>query len=72
MQTVTLKIDDNISEKFLWLLKHFQSDEIKILEQTEYIDDDTYLRSIEGMRESIQKARKEPLEKGVSLEDLDW
>jgi hypothetical protein len=60
MKTLTLKIEDSVSEKFLWLLEHFSSNEIKILEQTNYISDDEYLRSISGMVESIQAARKEP------------
>ena len=72
MKTVTLTIEDNVSEKFLWLLAHFSTDEIKILEQTDYISDDEYLRSIAGMIESIQAARKEPNESGVTLDKLDW
>ena len=72
MKTVTLKIDDSIDEKFLWLLEHFSSNEIKILEQSEYINDDDYLRSIDGMVQSINEARNEPTAKGVKLEGLDW
>jgi hypothetical protein len=72
MRTVTLKIDDSINEKFLWLLGHFSDSEIKILDQAEYISDDEYLRSIEGMVESIKTARNEPEESGVTLERLDW
>ena len=68
MKTVTLKIDDSVSEKFLWLLEHFSSNEVKILEQAEYVSDDEYLRSIKGMTESILEARKEPNSKGVSLD----
>ncbi|WP_340124515.1 hypothetical protein [Methylobacter svalbardensis] len=71
MKTVTLKIDDSIDEKFLWLLEHFSSNEIKILEQSEYINDDDYLRSIDGMVQSINEARNEPTAKGVKLEGLD-
>lgn len=71
MKTVTLKIDDSIDEKFFWLLNHF-SDEIKILEESEYVSDDDYLRSIDGMVDSISEARNEAIEKGVSLEKLDW
>lgn len=72
MRTITLKIDDRISERFLWLLSHFSPDEVQILDQSDYISDDEYLRSIPGMVESIQFARLEPLEQGKSLEDLDW
>ncbi len=35
MRTITLQIDDSISEKFLWLLDRFSRDEIKILEPIE-------------------------------------
>ena len=71
MKTITLKIDDSINDKFYWLLEHFSADEVKILEQSEYINDD-YLRSIDGMAQSIQKARKEPIENGIGLDKLDW
>jgi len=72
MRTITLKIDDRISERFLWLLSHFSPDEVQILDQSDYISDDEYLRSIPGMVESIQAARLEPMEQGKRLEDLDW
>jgi hypothetical protein len=72
MKTLTLKIDDSISEKFVWLLEHFSPNEIKILEQNEYIDDDTYLRSIEGVTHSILKARNEPTTNGITLDKLEW
>jgi hypothetical protein len=72
MKTVTLKVDDSINDKFLWLLEHFSANEIKILEQSEYISDDNYLRSIDGMVQSIQEARSEPLDKAVKLDALDW
>ena len=72
MQTVTLKIEDSVSDKFLWLLDHFSQNELKILDQSDYISDDEYLRSIDGMTESIKEARKEPIENGVTLDKLDW
>jgi len=72
MKTITLKIDDNVNDKFLWLLEHFSSNEMKILEQSDYISDDNYLRSIDGMVESINEARNEPINKGIKLDDLDW
>ena len=72
MQTVTLKLEDSISEKFLWLLSHFDKKEISIIDKDEYISDDEYLRSIDGMVESILEARSEPIEKGVTLDKLEW
>ncbi|MFP4485391.1 MAG: hypothetical protein ACLFOC_00440 [Campylobacterales bacterium] len=72
MQTVTLKIEDNVSDKFLWLLNHFSQNEVEILEKTEYKSDDEYLRSIKGMEESIIEASSEPIEKYVTADKLDW
>ncbi len=72
MQTITLKIEEKISDQFLWLIKHFSQNELKILDQSEFVSDDQYLRSIDGMVQSIKEARSEPLEKGVTLEELDW
>jgi hypothetical protein len=31
MQTITLKIDDKISEKFFWLLNHLSKNEVTIM-----------------------------------------
>jgi len=72
MQTVTLKIEDSVSDKFLWLLNHFSQNEVEILEKTEYKSDDEYLRSIKGMEESIIEASSEPIEKYVTADKLDW
>jgi PHD/YefM family antitoxin component YafN of YafNO toxin-antitoxin module len=72
VQTITLKIEDNISDKFLWLLNHFKKNEVSILDKDEYISDDEYLRSLDGMVESILEARNEPLENGVTLDKLEW
>ncbi|TRV01415.1 MAG: hypothetical protein EWV89_20050 [Microcystis wesenbergii Mw_QC_B_20070930_S4] len=72
MRTITLQIDDSIREKFLWLLDRFSRDEIKILEQSDFVSDDEYLRGIEGMVQSIQAARDESIEQSLSLDELDW
>ena len=72
MQTITLKIEDNISEKFLWLLKHFTKKEVTILDQTEFKSDDAYLKSIKGMEQSIIDASNEPKENFVTIDKLDW
>ena len=72
MKTVTLRIDDSIHEKFTWLLKHFSGSGITILEQAEYLSDDDYLRSIDGIVPSLQEARQEPSEYGVTLDKLEW
>ncbi len=72
MQIITLKIGDSVNEKFFGLLNHFSKNKIKILEQSEYISDDDYLRKIDGMAQSIKEARNEPIENGVTLDKLDW
>ena len=72
MQTITLKIEDSISDKFLWLLNHFSQKEVEILDKTTYQSDDDYLRSIKGMEESIIQASNEPIKNYVTADKLDW
>ncbi|SFV53735.1 hypothetical protein MNB_SV-6-59 [hydrothermal vent metagenome] len=72
MQTITLKLEDSISDKFLWLLNHFSRNEVEILDKTTYQSDDEYLRSIEGMEQSIIDASNEPIENYVTADKLDW
>jgi len=31
MQTVTLEVQESVSEKFMWLLSHFKKDEISVI-----------------------------------------
>jgi hypothetical protein len=62
----------SVNEKFLWLLDRFSRDEIKILDQSDYVSDDEYLRGIEGIIQTIQAARNESIEQSLSLEELDW
>jgi hypothetical protein len=71
VQTITLKIEDNISDKFLWLLNHFSQKEVKILDQTTYQSDDQYLKSIKGMEQSIIQASNEPIDNYVTADKLD-
>ena len=71
MKTVTLKIDESANEKFSLFLEHFSSSEIQILEQSKYMSDDEYLRSINGMVQSLHDAKIESPEKGVTLDKLE-
>jgi len=59
MKIVTLKIDEGVDEQFSLFLAHFSSSEIQILEQSEYMIDDEYLRSINGMVQTPKK-KQEP------------
>ena len=72
MQTITLKLEDSNSDKFLWLLNHFSQKEVEILDKTTYQSDDDYLRSIKGMEESIIQASNEPIKNYVTVDKLDW
>ena len=45
---------------------------ITILEQTEFKNDDEYLRSIKGMEQSIIDASGESNENFVTIDKLDW
>lgn len=72
MQTITLQVEDKVYDKLFWLLKSFSKNEIAILEQSKYISDDEYLRSIDGMVESIKDARNTPSAQGVSIDKLEW
>ena len=72
MQTITLKLEDSISDKVLWLLKHFDKNELEILDTSYYESDDEYLKSIKGMQESIIKASSEPIENYVTRDELEW
>lgn len=72
MKTLTLSIDDSVSDKFMWLLQHFSANEIRVLSSEVIMSDDDYLRSIDGMVKSIQQARTESVSKGVSLQQLEW
>ena len=72
MQMITLQIEDGIYDKFLWLLNHFSKQEVTVLDKSEYISDDTYLRGLDGVVESIKDARDEHIENGVTLDKLEW
>ena len=72
MQKITLKVEDSINDKFIWLLNHFSKNEIEILDKTIYQSDYEYLKSIKGMEDSIIKASNEPLENYTTADKLDW
>ena len=49
-----------------------QDKQLQPLERPNYVTDDEYLRSIDGMVQSIREAREEPDHQGVTLDKLDW
>jgi len=72
MQTVTLQVQDGTYDKFLWLINHFSKNEVEVIDETKYLSDDDYLRSIKGMEQSIIQASNEPIENYVTVDKLDW
>jgi len=72
MQTITIKIDDKIKDKFFWLLQSFKDKGVEIIDIDNTVSDTEYLKSIKGMEDSIIKASNEPLENYVTREELDW
>ena len=53
MQTITLKLDDSISDKVLWFLKHFDKSELEIVETSSY---ESNLSSVKTFRELRAKS----------------
>lgn len=43
MQTITLRVDENISDKFMWFLSHFDKKEIEILDNN-FVKNRAYLQ----------------------------
>lgn len=72
MHTLTLKIEDDVYDKFSWLLQHFKGSEVQIIDEDSYTTDDLYLRSIPNMEQSIVDASNEPIENYVTIDKLDW
>ena len=66
MLEFTLRVDERVKDKFLWLISHFK--EVEVVDEN--IRDDEYLNK--EIVNELLKARKEPIENGVSLEELKW
>lgn len=62
MQTITLEVHENVSEKFMWLLSHFKKDEVSII-------DNKRLEFLERLRIS-EKEIGEGKVKPFNLENL--
>ena len=60
MQTITLKIADDVSEKFLWFLEHFSRNEIEILESTIFENNVEYL----AIKNKLMESQEPTLAKG--------
>ncbi|MBF0220258.1 MAG: hypothetical protein HQL49_12140 [Gammaproteobacteria bacterium] len=71
MKILTIKVDDEVYEKFIWLLDHFPSGEVKILQKDTYVDDDAYHRGIKGGVKAVHESRIEPMINTDTLKSLE-
>jgi predicted DNA-binding protein YlxM (UPF0122 family) len=62
MQTITLKIDDSVMEKFVWLLNHFDKKEVEIVEKKK-----TKNEIIDGLKEAVEDVKKGKIEQVENL-----
>lgn len=51
MQTITLEVQESVSEKFMWLLSHFKNDEISVI-------DHNRLKFLERLRTSENEIKE--------------
>lgn len=63
MQTITLKIDESVADKFMWFLSHFKKDEIEVVDG-EFLKTKAYLRQQLDLIDSGKA-------KMVSIEEFD-
>jgi hypothetical protein len=47
MKTITLRIEDEINDSFMEMLKRFSDEKLRILDWSEHKNNDEYLRSFE-------------------------
>jgi len=62
MQTITLEVQESVSEKFMWLLSHFKNDEVSIV-------DNKRLEFLERLRISEKEIGEDKV-KPFNLENL--
>lgn len=53
MQTITLEVQEGVSEKFMWLLSHFKQDEVAIIDhkRLEFLEDISDLKILAKTRD---------------------
>ncbi|KIM07926.1 MAG: hypothetical protein KU38_10270 [Sulfurovum sp. FS08-3] len=62
MPTITLQVNDNVYEKFQWLLSHFHKDEIDIMhpskEEFDYISDEK-MQELKNISNNYKSGKKD-------------
>jgi hypothetical protein len=58
MQTVMLRVDDSVYDKFQWLISHFSKNEISVIDQIEMVSDEEQ-KDIENILNSMTDEDKE-------------
>ncbi|RLA07046.1 MAG: hypothetical protein DRQ51_07345 [Gammaproteobacteria bacterium] len=71
MQAITLKIEDNTYPKIIEFLNKFKKQQVQIIDKTDFQSDDEYIKSIQGMEQSIIDASNEPRKNYVTRDELD-
>jgi hypothetical protein len=56
MQTIILEIQESVSEKFLWLLSHFQNSEISVVRNSRI----EFLKRLKSSQDDIDKGKIKP------------
>jgi len=65
MQTIRLRVNDNVYKNLMWLLKRFSKDKLEIIEE-----DEEFLSVQEGLNKSLEEVENGS-EKFIDLKQLD-
>lgn len=65
MQTIRLRVNDNVYKNLIWLLKRFSKDELEIIEE-----DEEFLSVQEGLNKSLEEV-EQGNEEFIDLQQLD-
>ncbi len=58
MQTITLEVQESISEKFLWLLSHFKNDEVCVVNHSRI----EFLERLRASENEIKEGKTKPFD----------
>ena len=58
--TMTLEINDNVFDKFKWLLSHFSNNEVKIIKEFDFDEiDDIKLEELKRISQDYKSGKRE-------------
>lgn len=58
MQTITLEVQEGVSEKFMWLLSHFKNDEIAVIDHNRL----KFLERLLTSKNEIEEGKVKPFD----------